>query len=321
MPASMPRAHMPASSSAASIGKRQKPGKSSGEMSASTVIDKSTAITRQFFWEMGGSLASFATEGDYVESPITNDWSVMYRAHGTHPGAPRDGNPRRALLLLGAFRIVVNTFPVAIVIGSNTLRGNVYGLAKGDAAERGLLIIPANTQEKYSQPNGLFLLPNPALGSSIYRDFASRTSTEPTKECREVISADGRSVVWLVPPTSPYIKIIQNNISAIRSGAQDADFDLESRRTRVDYSTEWYSIPESIFKRAEVCFKTKVLPSMPHIDMTTTTFRLSRHGARFTDPVIPGDEYQNKALLNAYGTVSIRIELMYRLEPVSNVSQ
>lgn len=296
----------------APIGKsRSKKGKSkhaahSHEWNCNDLLDMTKAKKRKYYWEVTGSLQDMSGS-QYKEAPLTTAQAVMFRGPQDPPGSERKGDPTRAILLGGRLLMIVNRFPVAITLSSDTLRSNTYGASRGDVLERGLFIIPANHTVNFTGDDGSFLLPHPSLMSEVVRRFAKDTHRDLLGECTFVADSNN----YLVPQESPIMHIIERNEEVIRKSWPE--FSVR----RLQLIDGKYLLPAVYVQEACEVFENAIKPRMPHVDMTRLKLRINRHGADWLDPIVSTtDQRLNQSLLTAHGSFSAVVEFTYRL-PVS----
>lgn len=272
------------------------------------LLDKSRAKKRVFFWQADGSLRSMSGK-TYHEAPLTIAHAVMFRAATDPPQSERKGDPTRAILLDGCFRSVTNRFPVTMVLSSNGLNGRMYGAARGESVERGLLIVPGNRTIDFVGEDGRFMLPHPSLMSDVVRRFAKDSHRDLLGECIEMKDTGN----YMVPADSPIMHIIGSNEAVIRENWPG--FAVR----KLDTIDGKYLLPgEYVLESVEV-FNKAIKTRMPHVDMTKLTLRLSRYNADWTDAIVPdtNDRNLNDRLLDMYASFSVALELTYRL-PIPN---
>lgn len=291
--------------SAASIGKSHSRKKGKKSKRGDNITNPAMAKERQFYVEFGGRLMDMSS-GAYMEEPLATAAALMHRPADSGPDAARIGDPKRAIVFSGRFNFVKNNFPVAMVLSSNVLRGRMYGAGRGDSYERGLLIVPPNTQLQFSHKDGGFLLPHAHLFDPQVQHYSKVAGRDLLAEC----SPSGvDEKLWCVKIDNPLIEVIQVYQREISKLYPNFSLDKAVIPTKTHVMVPW-----DILVKANERFNEVVMARMPHIDLTNMRLRLNRYGGDWTEPIIPtADQSINDALLSAHCTFSVGVTLAYRL--------
>jgi len=269
---------------------------------------KKKTASRFFVSEISGSPLLFAANPDAAKTVVATEFSTKYRPHGSMIGSSRLGDPRRAYILHGKVVFVHNGFPFTLMVKSNAIRGRFYG----PCDQRGYFAVPPNSTLSF--PEGFDVLrPSQAYTSNVFKDFGHCTTDSYKTGVSK--SRDGQ---WYTIMQGSVIHDIlarnQNNPAHPYDLETPEYFDSVDARAGI----KRYRIPKVLYKSAKTCFRSSVLPKMPHTDFTAMSICIERLGGVAWDAPLgvfyyDSNECADQAVLSQHSVFSVTHWFRYRL--------